>query len=133
MTEDQRDLEVSEKKAIEKSEGEPTREGLMFQPHVDIVEDANTITLFADLPGVRKEDIDIDVREGVLTLTGPVSAADENWQSLVREFQMGGFTRRFTLSERIDTEKINAKLEHGVLRLDLPKVEQAKPRKIEIT
>jgi HSP20 family molecular chaperone IbpA len=133
MTEDQKDLEVSEKKAIEKSDGEPTREGLMFQPHVDIVEDANAITLFADLPGVRKEDVDIDVREGVLTLTGPVSAADESWQSLVREFQMGGFTRRFTLSERIDTEKINAKLEHGVLRLDLPKVEQAKPRKIEIT
>ena len=133
MSDDKRELEVAEKKTIEKSDGEPTREGLMFQPNVDIVENAESITLFADLPGVRKEDVDIDVREGVLTLTGPVSSQVESWQPLLREFQMGGFTRRFTLSERIDTERINAKLEHGVLRLDLPKVEQARPRKIEIT
>lgn len=133
MSEEQKDLEVSAKREIEKSEGEPTREGLMFQPHVDIVEDEQSIVLFADLPGVRKDDIDIDVREGVLTLTGPVSPPEESWQPLMREFQMGGFSRRFTLSERIDTERINAKLEHGVLRLELPKVAQAEPRKIEIT
>ena len=133
MSDDKKDLEVAEKKTIEESEGEPTREGLRFQPHVDIVEDASTITLFADLPGVRKEDIDIDVREGVLTLTGPVAPPEENWQPLAREFQMGGFSRRFTLSERIDTEHIHATPEHGVLRLELPKIEQAQPRKIEIT
>jgi HSP20 family protein len=133
MTDDKKDLEVAEKKTIEQSDGEPTREGLMFQPHVDIVEDETSITLFADLPGVRKEDIDIDVREGVLTLTAPVAPPEENWQPLAREFQMGGFTRRFTLSEHIDPECINAKLEHGVLRLALPKLEQAEPRKIEIT
>ena len=133
MSEQQRDLEVSEKKTIKQSEGEPTREGLVFQPQVDIVEDTSSIVLFADLPGVRKEDVDIDVREGVLTLTGPVSSPQQHWQPLLREFQMGGFSRRFTLSERIDAEKINAKLEHGVLRLELPKVEQVRPRKIEIT
>lgn len=133
MSNEQKELEVAEKKTLENSEGEPTREGLMFQPHVDIVEDEQSITLFADLPGVRKEDIDIDVREGVLTLTGPVSTPNESWQPLLREFQMGGFTRRFTLSERIDTEQIHAKLEHGVLCLVLPKVEQAKPRKIQLS
>ena len=133
MTEEQRrELEVSEKKTIKTSDGEPTREGLMYQPHVDIIEDSESITLFADLPGASKDGIDIDVREGVLTLTAPVSGTPEKWQTMLKEYELGGFTRRFSLSEKIDTAQINAKLEHGVLRLKLPKVEAHKPRKIDI-
>ena len=133
MTNEDQDLKVAEKKTFDGSEGEPTREGTWLQPHVDIIENETAITLFVDLPGVCKEEIDIDVREGVLTLTGPLSPPKDNWQPLLREFQMSGFSRRFTLNERIDAGRINAHLENGVLKLDLPKLEQAKPRKIEIT
>ena len=133
MSDEKKELEVSEKKAIEKSDGEPTREGIMYQPHVDIIEDQEAITLFADLPGVNKDAVDIDVREGVLTLTAAVSPPPGNWQPVVKEYQMGGFTRRFSLSEKIDTDKINAKLEHGVLVLKLTKMEEHKPRKIVVT
>ena len=131
--ETQKDLEIAEKKTIEKIDGEPTREGIMFQPSVDIIEDAGSIILFADLPGVKKDAVDIDVREGVLTLSATVDMPPESWQPVLREYQLGGFGRRFSLSEKIDTQKITANLEHGVLRLELPKVAEHKPRKIAIS
>lgn len=132
MTDKSKELEVSEKKTIERAHGEPTREGLMYVPNVDIVEDAEMITLRADLPGVRKEQVDIDVREGVLTLNAPVDPIEQDWQPVYTEYRQGGFARRFTLGEQIDTDKINAKVENGVLTLQLPKAEQHKPRKIKI-
>jgi HSP20 family molecular chaperone IbpA len=133
MTEQaKKDLEVAQKKTIESRDGEPTREGIVYQPHVDIIEDAQAITLFADLPGVAKESVDIDVREGILSLTAAVKSLPDTWQPMLKEYELGGFSRRFSLSEKIDTTKINAKLEHGVLTLELPKMEEHKPRKIEI-
>ncbi len=128
-----KDLDVPAKKAVESGAGEPIREGLIYEPHVDIIEDKEAITLFADLPGVAKDGVDIDVKEGVLTLSAPVGPLPEGWQPLFKEYEIGGFARRFSLSEKIDTERISAKLEHGVLRLTLPKMEQHKPRKIQIT
>lgn len=128
----QKDLEVAEKKTVEKADGEPTREGLVYMPNVDIIEDKESITLYADLPGVKKDDVDIDVREGILSLTATVATAQNNWTPVYREFETGGFSRRFSLSEVIDTERINAKLENGVLTLVLPKMEQHKPRRIQI-
>jgi HSP20 family molecular chaperone IbpA len=127
-----KDLEVSEKKTLETSAGEPTREGLVYEPHVDIIEDAEAITLFADMPGVSKSDVDIDVREGILTLNAPVRPTRDSWQPLLKEYEIGGFTRRFSLSEKIDTGRINARMDNGVLILKLPKMEQHKPRKIQI-
>lgn len=127
-----KELEVQDKKTLEKSEGEPTREGVMYVPYVNIIEDNESITLQADVPGVTKDGIDIDVREGVLTLTATVEAPPDRLRPVYREYEVGGFTRRFTLGERIDQSKINASLDDGVLTLMLPKAEQAKPRKIEI-
>jgi HSP20 family protein len=72
------------------------------------------------------------VREGVLSLTATVQPLQEHWQSLYREYQEGGYERLFSLGDRIDSEKINAKLENGVLILVLPKAEAHKPRKITI-
>jgi len=133
MTEQtKKDLEVTEKKALESTAGEPTREGLMYEPHVDIIEDAEAITLYADMPGVKKSDVDIDVREGILTLTAPVRPINDAFQPLLKEYEIGGFTRRFSLSEKVDTESINARMDNGVLVLKLPKMEQHKPRKIQI-
>jgi len=132
-TKENKDLEVTEKKAIEPSSGEPTRQGVMYLPEVDIVEDANAITVYADLPGVKRDHLVIDVREGVLSLTATVDPLPDHWQPTYREYQEGGYERRFSLGERIDAEKISAKLENGVLALVLPKAEAQKPRKVTIT
>jgi len=130
---EKKELEVAEKKTIEPASGEPTRAGVMYTPQVDIVEDPDAITVYADLPGVSREDLTIDVREGVLSLTAPVLPLQSHWEPLYREYQVGGYERRFSLSDRIDTEKINANLTNGVLTLTLPKAEAQKPRKIRVT
>ena len=129
---ERKELQVTEKKAIEKSEGEPTREGLMWIPQVDIIEEQESITVRADLPGVKKENVDIDVREGVLTLTATLNTTPTNWQPVYNEYQIGGYSRRFTLGEQIDQSKITANMDHGVLDLVLPKVEAHRPRKVQI-
>jgi HSP20 family protein len=82
---------------------------------------------------VKAEDLNIDLRESVLTLTGRVTAPDCSKESdVLREYQPGTFFRQFTLSEAIDQAKIDAKLTDGVLALVLPKVERARPRQITV-
>lgn len=129
---EKKELQVAEKQAIQKSEGEPTREGLMWVPQVDIIESRDAITLRADLPGASKENVDIDVREGVLSLSAALGPTPKNWTPIYSEYQIGGYSRRFSLGEQIDQSKITADMENGVLTLVLPKAEAHKPRKIEI-
>jgi HSP20 family molecular chaperone IbpA len=129
---EKKELQVAEKQAIEKQEGEPTREGLTWVPQVDIIEDKEAITLWADLPGIKKDNVEIDVREGVLSLSATLDSTPENWQSVYSEYQIGGYSRRFTLGEQIDQSKISATMDNGVLTLVLAKAEAAKPRKIDI-
>jgi HSP20 family protein len=126
-------LQPHTKREIEKSNGEPTRAGAFYVPHVDISEDENAITLRADLPGAKRDRVSIDVDGGVLTLTAEVEPPPSNWQLLYREYEVGGFTRRFTLGERIDQGKIAATFQDGVLTLVLPKAEAHKPRKIAVS
>jgi len=134
MTEKEaKELQVANKKAIEKSSGEPTREGVSFIPDVDITENGDAITLYADLPGAKKEDLSIDVREGVLTLTATVPPVEKNHRLIYHEYDIGGYSRRFTLGEQIDQSKIEASLNNGILTLVLHKAEAAKPRKIKIS
>jgi HSP20 family molecular chaperone IbpA len=112
---------------------EQTRPGPVYSPATDIFENAHSITVLADMPGVKAEDLQIDLRESVLTLTGRVTAPEKPSESVVlREYDSGVFFRRFTLSETIDQSKIDAKLADGVLRLELPKVEKARPRQITV-
>ena len=133
MTDKERkELQVAEKQAIEKSDGEPTRQGLMWVPQVDIIENKDAITLRADLPGVKKDNLDIDVREGVLSLSATLNPSPENWQPVYSEYQIGGYSRRFSLGNQIDQSKISADMNNGVLTLVLPKAEEHKPRKIKI-
>lgn len=113
---------------------EQTKPGVVFTPQVDIFETDKSITLLADIPGVKPDKLSIDLRDNILTVMGdvePAGAPDE--EDIVAEFETGRFYRQFTLSEMIDQNKINAKLAEGVLRLDLPKVEKAAPRKITVT
>jgi HSP20 family protein len=112
---------------------EQTRPGPVFSPAVDIFENDNSITVLADMPGVKAQDLQIDLRESVLTLTARVTTPESpNESEVLREYRSGTFFRQFTLSETINQTGIDAKLTDGVLRLELPKVEKAKPRQITV-
>ena len=125
-------LEVKEKKEVT-SPAEPTRQGLVFTPAMDIFESDKEIMLLADMPGVKAKDLNIDLREDVLTLDGDVDAPEgENEMEVMKEYRTGKYYRQFTLSQVIEQSRIEAELVDGVLRLRLPKVEAATPRKITI-
>ena len=127
-----KEIQVKPKQEVTSS-AEQTRPGVVFTPSVDIFETDRELTLLADLPGVTAENLTIDLRENTLTLTGEVAspqAASE--QNVLIEYETGKYYRQFSLSNVIDQSKINAELTDGVLRLTLPKVEEAKPRKIEV-
>jgi HSP20 family protein len=112
---------------------ERTRPGPVFSPPVDIFENESAITVLADMPGVKAQDLEIDLRDDVLTLTGRVSAPEGDGEAgVLREYDTGTFYRQFTLAETIDQSKIDARLTNGVLRLELPKVERARPRQITV-
>jgi HSP20 family protein len=112
---------------------EATRPGALLTPLVDIFEDAEAITLLADMPGVKSEHLTIDLHEGVLTITGHGGSAERPHEVMIlRECPAGTFQRSFSVSEAIDQVKIQAALGNGVLRLRLPKVERPRPRQIKI-
>jgi HSP20 family protein len=112
---------------------EQTRPGPVYTPAVDIFENDDAITLLADMPGVKAEDLKIDLRESVLTLEARATAPEQRGESdVLREYRAGTFVRQFMLAETIDQPRIEAKLIDGVLRLELPKVEKAKPRQITV-
>lgn len=125
-------LQAKEKAEVS-SAAEQTRPGVVFTPDVDIFETEKEMTLLADMPGVKAEDLTIDLRENVLTLDGEVKAPEGSDEiELFREYRTGKYYRQFNLSEVIDQAKIEANLTDGVLRLQLPKIEAAKPRKITV-
>jgi len=112
---------------------EQTFHGPVYSPAVDIFETDDRISLLADMPGVKAKDLKIDLRDSVLTLSGRVDATPPDKESSVLcEYESGTYFRQFTLSEMIDQAKIDAKLTDGVLRLELPKLERAKPRQITV-
>jgi len=130
---DSKEIKVKEKQEVT-TPAEQTIPGLVFTPEVDIFETDQAITLLADIPGVKPEKLNIDLRDNILTITGDVDRLQTaNEELLVMEYETGRYYRQFTLSEVIDQTKIDAKLNLGVLRLSLPKVAKAAPRKIAIT
>ena len=111
---------------------EATRtQDLYVTPAVDIYETQDGLVVLADLPGVSKESMRVEVDNNILTLEG--ASHDETPGDLVhREYELVNFFRQFELSDKVDQAKISAELKHGVLTLHLPKAEEAKPRKIPI-
>ena len=124
-----KDLEIRGERDVEQ-----TRSGPVFTPAVDIFENEGAITVLADMPGVNTDNLSIDLRENVLTLSGVLEKPrSEKATDVLHEFdEAGTYHRRFTLADTIDQSKIEASLKDGVLRLELPKVEAVKPRKITI-
>lgn len=100
-------------------------------PPVDIFENKEGLVVVADLPGVEKSDLDVRVENGVLTIkagTKDIVPMDPQY----REYRLFNFYRQFQLSDSVDQERIKAELKHGVLVLDLPKKEEAKPKQITV-
>jgi HSP20 family protein len=115
------------------TELEQTRPGPVFVPAVDIFEEGGNITVLADMPGVKSDDLTIDLHENVLTMSGTATVVESEEESeLIREYHVGRYYRQFTVSDKIDQDKIEADLTDGVLRLKLPKAEASKPRQIAI-
>jgi HSP20 family molecular chaperone IbpA len=98
---------------------------------VDIFETEAGLTVVADLPGVSKDNLNIEVKNDLLTLQATTNV-NLPGDSIYQEFQLGGFFRQFRLTDTVDTNHIQAELKHGVLTLRLPKAATAKPRKIEV-
>lgn len=102
-------------------------------PPVDVVEDAQGITLYADLPGVPKDRLRLEVEAGTLSIEGQLQLTmPEGLQSSHREVAAPRFRRVFTLSKELDTEKVTAELAQGVLTLRIPKATHAQARRIDI-
>lgn len=102
-----------------------------IKPAVNIIETEGGLTLTADIPGASRDLLDINVEKGVLTINAPVT-----WQmpgtTSYSEFELASYYRQFSIPESLDHEKATADLANGILTLRVPKVEAAKPRKIEI-
>lgn len=105
-----------------------------FLPPVDILENEHNITIQAEIPGVKQEDLNITLENNVLTITGERKfeheEKKENFHRMERRF--GKFTRSFTLPASVDAEKVNANFENGLLNITLPKREEFKAKQITI-
>ena len=105
-----------------------------WTPSVDIAEDENCFTLLADIPGVKPDNIEVSMEDGVLTVRGERNTEEKTEKKNFRrvERQHGTFYRRFTLPETANADKIEAHSEHGVLKVTIPKQELAQPRRISV-
>ena len=113
---------------------EVTREGRTYVPQVDIYETKEGLWLWADMPGVDEESVNVHLDNGVLTIEGQVDVQQYgDMTPLYTEYNVGNYVRRFTLSNDVDSDRIVARVQHGVLALEIPKSERAKPRRITVT
>jgi HSP20 family protein len=130
MTPEQ-EIVTKEKQTVQGTEG--TRPGRYYVPDVDICEYPDKLMLWADIPGVSEKDVEVMLKDNTLTITGTVTPAPYNNLSPVyTEYNVGNYFRQFALNEDIDEARIQARMSNGVLEVELPKREQAKPRKIEV-
>jgi HSP20 family protein len=104
-----------------------------FTPPIDIHEGPEGLTLEADLPGAKESSLYIELEDNVLTLHAKIDSPLPDGARLVHEeYRLGDFRRSFILSDEVDRDRITAEIQHGVLRLFLPKAERARTRRIEI-
>jgi HSP20 family protein len=111
----------------------PVAPRLLFNPPIDIYETPDGLVLYADLPGVTAEGLDLQVQNNKLTLFGHVSSRDPGPATVLhQEYEVGDYLRSFILSDEVDHDRIQAKLTNGVLRVELPRASRAKPRRIDV-
>ncbi|MDB5775104.1 MAG: heat shock protein Hsp20 [Herbaspirillum sp.] len=125
-------VSTTENKALSRKEESP-RDDAVLTPPVDVLEDPNGITLFADLPGVPKDKLKLQVNADTLTIEAEVGfAVPEGMQASHAEVGLNRYRRVFTLSKELDTESVTADLANGVLKISIPKAAHAQPRRIEV-
>jgi len=111
----------------------PARPEAALLPAGDVIEDASGITLFADLPGVPKEKLNLQLEASSLTIEGELDLnLPEGMESSHAEVRLPRYRRVFNLSRELDSDKASAEFKNGVLKLRIPKAEHAQPRKIEV-
>ncbi len=102
-------------------------------PATDIYESKEGVVLYVDLPGVSKNTLDIDIDQDILSIKGSIDLTiKENMQPTYMDVRANVYERHFTLGDELDSSKIEAKLDHGALKLSIPRLEQHQPKKISI-
>jgi len=126
------ELALREKKELAAKE-EKTVPGRYYVPYTDIYETNDALTLVMEMPGVEKKDLTVTLENDVLRVDGRIDFSKyEGMEPLYTEYNVGHYTRSFSLSNKIDQDGINAQLTGGVLTLTLPKGKDAQPRRIAI-
>jgi HSP20 family protein len=121
------------KDRAEAARPEATRGGVHFTPRVDICETENELTLYAEVPGVRPEDVELHYEKGELVLHARVRPRHVQQTALLQEYEEGDFYRSFAIHESIDAARISAEGKNGVLTVHLPKAEAVRPRQIKVS
>ena len=125
-------MAVREKKELIAKE-EKTVPGRYYVPYADIYETEDALAVVMEMPGVEKKDLNIGLENDVLKVDGRIGFSKyESMEPVYSEYNVGHYARSFTLSNKVDQDKISANLEDGVLTLTLPKAKHAQPRKIAI-
>ena len=126
------ELQVQQKREVEKKQ-ESTVPARVYVPVTDIFETDAALMLALEMPGVDRENINVKLESGVLTIAGEINFAKyEGLYPVYTEYNVGNYARSFQLSGEIDQDRISAELKDGVVMLTLPKAEKAKPRKIKV-
>jgi HSP20 family molecular chaperone IbpA len=126
------ELAVREKKELV-SKDEKTVPGRYYVPYTDIYETDEALTVVLEMPGVEKKDLGITLENDVLRVQGQIDFSKyEGMDPVYTEYNVGHYTRSFTLSNKVDQERIAAQLDDGVLTLTLPKAKEAQTRRISI-
>jgi HSP20 family molecular chaperone IbpA len=130
---DNKPLEVQEKKEL-LAKGEKTVPSRYYVPTTDISETEDALLVVMEVPGVDRKDIDIKLEDDTLNVEARIDYSKyDGMEPLYTEYNVGHFARRFALSHVIDQQEIGATLSDGVLTLTLKKMQQAKPRRIDIS
>jgi HSP20 family protein len=128
-----KDLEVQKKRPVQSQE-ESTAPVNMFVPTTDIFETDDALNVLVEMPGVEKGNVDISVKDRILTIDGRIDFKKyAGMQPVYTEYSIGNFHRRFSLSNKVDASNIRAEMHDGLLMLTIPKAEEAKAQRIEIT
>ena len=117
--------------------GDFARQAQLFSgwtPALDLYQNNDNVVAVVELPGMRKEDIDISLHDGMLTIAGERQSSSSEAENAERtERFTGKFRRSITLPTRVDADKVSASYKDGILTVTLPKAEEAKPKKVEVT
>lgn len=125
-------VERSASRAAGTHENQPRQGEVYYTPRVDLVETEEDLFLFADLPGVRPEDVSLEREGKSLVLHAPCRPRSYGSKTLHAEYGVGNYYRAFSIVEEVEADKIEASLENGVLTVRVPKAQSVRPQRIAV-